>query len=503
MPRLPISGSDDGLWGNILNEYLLAEHDQSGHHDIKTILEIPDDAGRALLSDSGSKGYVWTTLTQDDVGLPNVDNTSDTEKPISVATQNALNNKLEVSGGPLTGSLDVLSNYAGGDNQSDSTNRVTLHSHQKAQLHAADGVSPGHFGEVLRIDIEKSSAKGAIAFREHYTGAGDPRTVAWLVAHGRSNDDPNIWHNHFSVEIPDENGMLQTALEFPFAPRDVANGFGMPLASHYTRSTRKFIASNNGITVEGQAGSDRNIHFSSGAYGPDQERRWSIQTDSASEAGGNAGSNFRISRRSDLGNFIDSPLYIQRSTGNVGVGNVTSPSARLHVERSNDGPVALVRNTNAAGNTVPNIGLDAQTATSRILQGGLQSDTIKRISIEASGLIEWGPGGGVTRDTNIYRAAAATLATDSNVAVKTAGRGIQVAEGSNAKMGTATVSNGSVTVATTAVRSQSRIFLTIQDYAGNAIPNIAVGTRTANASFTIKSSTNESVTVAWLIFDPA
>lgn len=60
---------------------------------------------------------VWATLDKAAVGLPNVDNTSDANKPISTAQQTALNLKLDISvagstylplaGGTLTGSLGV------------------------------------------------------------------------------------------------------------------------------------------------------------------------------------------------------------------------------------------------------------------------------------------------------------------------------------------------------------------------------------------------------------
>ena len=30
MARLPVPGSDDGTWGDILNEYLLVEHNSDG-----------------------------------------------------------------------------------------------------------------------------------------------------------------------------------------------------------------------------------------------------------------------------------------------------------------------------------------------------------------------------------------------------------------------------------------------------------------------------------------
>ena len=47
--------------------------------------------GGAVDSVAGKTGVV--TLTKDDVGLNNVDNTSDLNKPVSTATQTALNSK--------------------------------------------------------------------------------------------------------------------------------------------------------------------------------------------------------------------------------------------------------------------------------------------------------------------------------------------------------------------------------------------------------------------------
>src|SRR5690606_15848912 len=131
-----------------------------------------------------------------------------------------------------------------------------LHSHQKAQLNndTASNTGQAHYGEVLRIDLKHQQAKGVIAFRENYLGAPEgPRTVAWLVAHGEANDstpgNPS-WHNHFSIEIPDENGALQTTLEFPYGTFNEPNAFGVPLNRMYNRSTTQLIAGNRGLVVE-------------------------------------------------------------------------------------------------------------------------------------------------------------------------------------------------------------------------------------------------------------
>jgi hypothetical protein len=70
MARLPTPGGDSGNWGHILNDYLLQSHTTTG--------EIKPGA-----------------ITKADIGLGNVDNTSDANKPVSSAAQTALDSKLD------------------------------------------------------------------------------------------------------------------------------------------------------------------------------------------------------------------------------------------------------------------------------------------------------------------------------------------------------------------------------------------------------------------------
>jgi len=70
MSRLPTPGGDDGSWGSILNDYLSV----------------------ALNSDGTLKPFDKSI-----VGLSNVDNTSDAEKPVSTATQTELDLKVDKS----------------------------------------------------------------------------------------------------------------------------------------------------------------------------------------------------------------------------------------------------------------------------------------------------------------------------------------------------------------------------------------------------------------------
>lgn len=118
MVRLPQPGGDAGNWGDILNEYLSIAHkadgtlasDTVGVNQLKTNNIASNDT---VLSWNGAN-LVWVTpdtasvtsvagktgdviLEKSDVGLTNVDNTSDSNKPISTATQSALNAKVNVS----------------------------------------------------------------------------------------------------------------------------------------------------------------------------------------------------------------------------------------------------------------------------------------------------------------------------------------------------------------------------------------------------------------------
>jgi hypothetical protein len=83
------------------------------------------------------------------------------------------------------------------------------------------------------------------------------------------------------------------------------------------------------------------------------------------------------------------------------------------------------------------------------------------------------------------------------------GKTLCIKEGTNAKMGVATLVAGTVTVSTTAVTANSRIFLCHQNSAGTR-GSVAVTTITAGTSFVI-TSTNaaDTSTIAWFILEPA
>ena len=129
MSRLPNPGADDGTWGEILNDYLTVAHGADGTIKNGVIQEAQlDSALRSKLNtpttiadnsiteaklspqvqsklNSTSSGVVSSvnnqtgdvTIDRVTLGLGNVDNTSDVNKPISAAAQTALNNKAAIT----------------------------------------------------------------------------------------------------------------------------------------------------------------------------------------------------------------------------------------------------------------------------------------------------------------------------------------------------------------------------------------------------------------------
>lgn len=87
--------------------------------------------------------------------------------------------------------------------------------------------------------------------------------------------------------------------------------------------------------------------------------------------------------------------------------------------------------------------------------------------------------------------------------IGTAGAGIAIKEGANARMGVATLVAGTVTVANTSVGANDRIFLTPQNASGTH-GHVGISARTAGTSFTITSSSNtDTRQIAWEIKAPA
>lgn len=105
MARLPQPGADDGIWGDVLNDFLGVSHNTDGTLKDNGVQESTlSSAVRAKLNAVGSSGVTSintrtgaVTLTKSDVALGSVDNTSDANKPVSTAVQAALDTKADAN----------------------------------------------------------------------------------------------------------------------------------------------------------------------------------------------------------------------------------------------------------------------------------------------------------------------------------------------------------------------------------------------------------------------
>jgi hypothetical protein len=110
-------------------------------------------------------------------------------------------------------------------------------------------------------------------------------------------------------------------------------------------------------------------------------------------------------------------------------------------------------------------------------------------------------GGALGIGSNAWAGTFTTITTSDNVAIGVAGKGLQIKEGANARMGTATLVSGAVTVSNTSVTASSRFQLTEH---GSTINAVGISAVVAGTSFTIKSSSGtDTNTVDWIIFEPS
>lgn len=131
--------------------------------------------------------------------------------------------------------------------------------------------------------------------------------------------------------------------------------------------------------------------------------------------------------------------------------------------------------------------------------GGALTGTYPNPGLAAASVVA-GVAGGALAPASV--AATGAVTAGGNMDVTAAGSGLRVAEGSNAKQGTATLTAGTVTVANTSVTANSRIFLTGQVLGGTA-GGLNVTSRTAGTSFVV-TSTNaaDTSTFAYEILEP-
>jgi hypothetical protein len=87
----------------------------------------------------------------------------------------------------------------------------------------------------------------------------------------------------------------------------------------------KRTAANTRLAIDGDAGFNRLISYRTAGL-----QRFGLYVNNTAESGSNAGSDFAIRAYNDAGTLLTTPVFIKRSTGNVGIGT-TNPFSLLTV----------------------------------------------------------------------------------------------------------------------------------------------------------------------------
>lgn len=181
---------------------------------------------------------------------------------------------------------------------------------------------------------------------------------------------------------------------------------------------------------------------------------------------------------------------------------LTGAELAVRAAGSGFGSLLAVTSTTPAPASQP-AGFVAAAAADSVLGTRVAGDTNSRWRVDADGRMKWGAGGASAPDCTFGRQAADIMEfVGCDLDIGTAGHGLRVKEGPNARMGTVALQAGVASVATTAVTAASRVYLTSQ--ADGGTPGfLRVSARTARRSFTITSSAGaDTSTVAWLIVEP-
>jgi hypothetical protein len=192
--------------------------------------------------------------------------------------------------------------------------------------------------------------------------------------------------------------------------------------------------------------------------------------------------------------------------GNTILGSGLTAGVPVSISGPESGGVPVVDVTNTSSASAPILRITANAINDLFLGGRVAGDTNARLILDTQAAgnprIRYGPGNAAP-DISLTRSAANTLTLNTaDLDIGTAGRGLQVAEGANGRMGVVTLVAGVATVLNTTVTANTRIFLTCQT-PGGAPGFLRVSARTAGTSFTVTSSSGtDTSVVGYLMLEP-
>lgn len=204
--------------------------------------------------------------------------------------------------------------------------------------------------------------------------------------------------------------------------------------------------------------------------------------------------------QSNFEDLIDSMCALaEDSTFNDGVKLISAVNPAGNIQIGDGGGDAdIIINT-------PNAQLHLEEGGAIELSGGSSSEIVISVGdtiVElASTLLSITSDATTVSGGDVYVGTGNLLITDGGLDIQTPGKGLAVAEGSNARQGVATLVTGTKVVNTSVVGTNSRISLTAQNSSGT-VGSYRVSARTPGTSFTILSSSAlDTSVIFWEIFE--
>jgi hypothetical protein len=249
-------------------------------------------------SSSTEYDVAWDTVTGSDVGLGNVDNTSDANKPVSTAQQAALDLKLNLAGGTLSGVLAFVAGTAA-----------------LPGLAVAGDLNTGIYGvsaDVLGVSAGglnvASFSNGQLSLATEAGGAGVNLVVdaanALALRNGASAQAFRVYNTYTGPSNYEMGHIAWQSNEFRIGTLRAGSGTGRDLVFQTNGSSRWYIASSGNFLPIADATYDagsaaleiRDAYIS----------RSVIISQAAIPAGGVAGRGVRFSSTANFGVFFGS-----------------------------------------------------------------------------------------------------------------------------------------------------------------------------------------------------
>ena len=226
-----------------------------------------------------------------------------------------------------------------------------------------------HYGDVMQFIWRNHGAKPFLGWWDGATNPESPELKAWIGAHSLANNPNSRPHNHWSVEVSDQEGQMQTRLAIPFDKNH----------TNIKTSSSDFSVGNGKLRIAGNGNND--LEFAINPNGDPKDARFTLRMNNKQD--------FRIIGRNDEGKTLKkSSFAIERLSGNVGVG-ITDPQSKLHIVSEQQG---LIIEGSSTLNDLSLLSLESKNKDDKSIGVKSQEDDNYNFLVNGNGSIQIGNG---------------------------------------------------------------------------------------------------------------